>query len=63
MKDKEQRMLHNKEVHSYLSLSYNSFLKDKNGDQLADSHNILNRLKNYFSHLPNALRICDIRQV
>jgi hypothetical protein len=26
-------------------------VKDENGDLLADSHNILNRLKDYFSEL------------
>jgi hypothetical protein len=29
----------------------NNFVKDENGDQLADSHNILNRWKNNFSQL------------
>jgi hypothetical protein len=28
-------------------------VKDENGDLLADSHNILNRWKNYFSQLLN----------
>jgi hypothetical protein len=27
----------------------NNLVKDENGDLLADSHNILNRWKNYFS--------------
>jgi hypothetical protein len=31
----------------------NNLMKDENGDLLADSHNILNRLKNYFSQLLN----------
>jgi hypothetical protein len=31
-----------------------NLVKDENGDLLADSHNILNRWKNYFSQLPNA---------
>jgi hypothetical protein len=30
-----------------------SLVKDENGDLLADSHNILYRWKNYFSHLLN----------
>jgi hypothetical protein len=29
----------------------NNLVKDENGDLLADSHNILNRWKNYFSQL------------
>jgi hypothetical protein len=32
-------------------------LKDENGDLLADSHNILNRWKNYFPRLLNVLNI------
>jgi hypothetical protein len=38
-------------------------VKDENGDQIADSHNIFNRWKNYFSHLLNANRVSDIRQI
>jgi hypothetical protein len=34
--------------------------KDENGDLLADSHNILNRWKNYFSQLLNVHRASDI---
>jgi hypothetical protein len=30
-------------------------VKDENGDMLADSHNILNRWKNYFSQLLNCI--------
>jgi hypothetical protein len=39
--------------------------KDENGDLLADSHNILNWLKNYFSELLKVRvhRVSDIRQV
>jgi hypothetical protein len=37
-------------------------LKDENGD-LADSHNILNRWKNYFSQLLNVHRVRDVRQI
>jgi hypothetical protein len=32
-------------------------VKDENGDLLADSHNILNRWKNYFSQLLNVRRV------
>jgi hypothetical protein len=35
-------------------------VKDKNNDLLADSHNILNRWKNYFSQL---LNVSDVRQI
>jgi hypothetical protein len=35
--------------------------KDGNGDLLADSHNILNRLKNYFSRLLNVHNGSDVR--
>jgi hypothetical protein len=38
-------------------------VKDKNGDLLADSHNILNRWRNYFSHLMNIHRVSNVRQI
>jgi hypothetical protein len=38
-------------------------VKDENGDLLADSQNILNRWKNYFSQLLNVHRISDVRQI
>jgi hypothetical protein len=42
-----------------------NLVKDENGaqlaDQLADSHNILNRWKNYYSQLLNVHRVCDVR--
>jgi hypothetical protein len=38
-------------------------MKDENGDLLADSHNILNKWKNYFSHLLNVHRVSDVRQI
>jgi hypothetical protein len=37
-------------------------VKDKNGDLLADFHNILNRWKNYFCHILNVYGINDITQ-
>jgi hypothetical protein len=37
-------------------------VKDENGDLLADSHNILNRWKNYFSQLLNVHRVSDVKQ-
>jgi hypothetical protein len=37
-------------------------VKDENGDLLADSHNISNRLKNSFCQLLNVHRISDVRQ-
>jgi len=37
-------------------------VKDKNGDLLADSHNILNRWKNYFCQLLN-IHVKDVRQM
>jgi hypothetical protein len=40
-----------------------NLVKDENGDMLADSHNILNRRKNYFSQLLNVHRISDFRQI
>jgi hypothetical protein len=36
---------------------------DENGDLLADSHNILNRWKNYFSQLLNVYSVNDVRQI
>jgi hypothetical protein len=38
-------------------------IEDENGDLLADSHNILNRWKNYFSQLLNVHRVSDVRQI
>jgi hypothetical protein len=37
-------------------------VKDKDGDLLADSHNILNRW-NYYSQLLNVLNVSDVRQI
>jgi hypothetical protein len=41
----------------------NNLVKDENGDLLADSNNILNRWKNYFSRLLNAHNVSDVRQI
>jgi hypothetical protein len=38
-------------------------VKGGNGDLLADSHNILNRWKNYFFQLLNVFRASDVRQI
>jgi hypothetical protein len=38
-------------------------VKDENGDLLADSHNILNRWKNYFSQLLNVHNVSDVGQL
>jgi hypothetical protein len=38
-------------------------MKDENGDLLADSHNILNRWKNYFSQLLNMHDVSDVMQI
>jgi hypothetical protein len=38
-------------------------VEDENGDLLADSHNILNGWKNYFSQLLNVHRVSDVRQI
>jgi hypothetical protein len=38
-------------------------VKDENGDLLADSHNILNRWKNYFPQLLNVRNVSDVRQI
>jgi hypothetical protein len=38
-------------------------VKAENGDLLADSHDILNRLKNYFSQSLIVHRVCDVRQI
>jgi hypothetical protein len=42
--------------------SYKPRTSDENGDLLADSHNILNRWKNYFCHILNVHGINDVRQ-
>jgi hypothetical protein len=36
-------------------------VKDENGDLLADSHNILSKWKEYFSHLLNVHSVSDVR--
>jgi hypothetical protein len=38
-------------------------VKDENGDLLADSHNILNRWKNYFSQFLNVHNASEVRQI
>jgi hypothetical protein len=38
-------------------------VKVENGDLLADSHNILNRRKKYFSQILNAHDVSDVRQI
>jgi hypothetical protein len=38
-------------------------VKDENGDLFADSHNILNRWKNYFSQLLNVRNVSDVGQI
>jgi hypothetical protein len=40
-----------------------NLVKDGNGDLPADSHNILNRWKNYFSQLLNVHWVSDVRQI
>jgi hypothetical protein len=41
----------------------NNLAKDENGDLLAESHNILNRWKNYFSELFNVHNVSDVWQI
>jgi hypothetical protein len=41
----------------------NNLFKDENGDMLEDSHNILNRWKNFFSQLWNVHKVSDVRQI
>jgi hypothetical protein len=38
-------------------------VKDQNGDLLADSYNILNRWKSYFSQLLNVHNFSDVWQI
>jgi hypothetical protein len=38
-------------------------VKDENGDLLADSLNILNMWKNYFSQLLDVHNVSDVRQI
>jgi hypothetical protein len=38
-------------------------VKDENCDLLADSHNILDRWKNYFFQLLNVHRVSDVKQI
>jgi hypothetical protein len=39
------------------------FVKDENGDLLADSNTILNRWKSYFSQLLNVHNVSNVRQI
>jgi hypothetical protein len=39
-----------------------NLVKDKTGDLLADSHNISNTWKNYFSQLLNVHRVDDVKK-
>jgi hypothetical protein len=41
----------------------NNLVKDENGDLLENSHNILNRRKNYFPQLLNVHSVSDVRQI
>jgi hypothetical protein len=41
----------------------NNLMKDENCDLLVDSHNILNRWKNYFSQLLNVHSVSDAMQI
>jgi hypothetical protein len=43
--------------------SRTNLVKDKNDDLFVDSHNILNRWKNYFSQLLNVHNVSDVRQI
>jgi hypothetical protein len=38
-------------------------VKDENGDLLADSHNILNMWKDYFSQLLNVHNVSGVRKI
>jgi hypothetical protein len=40
----------------------NNFVKNENGDMLPNSHNILNRWKNYFTQLLKVHNVVDVRQ-
>jgi hypothetical protein len=44
----------------YLKDKINELATNENGDLLADSHNILNRWKNYFSRLLNVHNVSDV---
>jgi hypothetical protein len=41
----------------------NNLVKDENGDLIADSHNIFNRWKNYFSQLLNVHNVSHVRRI
>jgi hypothetical protein len=41
----------------------NNIVKGENCNLLADSHNSLNRCKNYFSQLLNVRNVSDVRQI
>jgi hypothetical protein len=43
--------------------SRSSLVKDENGDLLADSNDIVNKWKSYFTHLLNVHNVSDVRQI
>ena len=43
--------------------STSNIVNDENGDRFADSHNILNRWKKYFSQLLNVHGASDVRKI
>jgi hypothetical protein len=45
------------------NLEVTNLSKDENGDLLANFRNILNRWKNYYSHLLNVHGVSDVRQI
>jgi hypothetical protein len=50
-------------VNRYSYQPRNNLVKDENGDLLAESRNILNRWKNYFSQLFNVHNVSDVMQI
>jgi hypothetical protein len=54
---------HRKKETCYKNFQRASDLEDENGDLLADSHNILNRWKNYVFQLLNVHNVSDVRHI
>jgi hypothetical protein len=46
----------------FAGVIYNRIIKDEKGDLVADSHSIMVRWRNYFSHILNVHRVSDVWQ-
>jgi hypothetical protein len=61
--DTHSRNKHIRNLYRGINEVRGAIVKDENDDLLADSHNILNRWKNYFFQLLNMHDVSDVRQM